>query len=325
MKADTLASLDIDPTRRRSSSTRPILSWAPLITALSAMALFALLILVGGPWRVWAWWEMQLVLPVAGLVLLAHAWLTALVKRRLSGLTLLSSGIALVCGLPVTILYLHVPYPASVNSSKPSVTVRLPAEARLKVLWGGDTYEANFNHVFLPDQRWAYDLAVAPYLVGSPDLAAYGCYGVPIVAPATGLVVRAHDGEPDMIPGALSNNTVAPEGNTIAIRLDETGTYLVIGHLKPGSLRVVVGERVEEGQAIAQCGNSGNTSEPHIHIHHQREDPNIVPLNWAEGLPLFFRGHLGDPMPEGGIQIEDGKACATGATVQSIAPPGTSR
>ncbi len=129
--------------------------------------------------------------------------------------------------------------------------------------------------------------------------------------------MKAHDGEPDMIPGAISNNVQMPTGNHIALKL-ETGTYLIIAHLKPGSVLVKAGDMVEEGQIIGQCGNSGNTSEPHIHIHHQRQDPNFYPVNFAEGLPLYFRDQTGAPMPEGGLRMEDGKPVAIGVTVQHI-------
>ena len=46
---------------------------------------------------------------------------------------------------------------------------------------------------------------------------------------------------------------------------------------------------MKEGDVIGRCGNSGHTSEPHIHIHHQRQKPAASgPVNFAEGLPLFF-------------------------------------
>jgi len=104
-------------------------------------------------------------------------------------------------------------------------------------------------------------------------------------------------------------------GNHVVIRL-ETETYLVIAHLKPRSVVVKTGETVAEGQVIGQCGNSGNTSEPHIHIHHQRQDPILYLGDYAEGLPLYFRDHDGAPMPEGGIQMANSKLTATGDTVQ---------
>jgi hypothetical protein len=198
----------------------------------------------------------------------------------------------------------------------PSATVRLPANVPLRVAWGGDSIKTNY-HAAVPDQRWAYDLLVEPHLTGSTELGDYGCYGVSVVAPVRGTVVSAHDGEPDEVPGAVSNNFTAPTGNHVMIRM-ETGTFLVIAHLKDGSVAVETGDSVEEGQVIGQCGNSGNTSEPHIHIHHQRQDPTVHPINFAEGLPLYFRDHDGPPMPVGGISIEGEKATATGDIVRHI-------
>jgi murein DD-endopeptidase MepM/ murein hydrolase activator NlpD len=93
---------------------------------------------------------------------------------------------------------------------------------------------------------------------------------------------------------------------------------LIIAHLKPGSLLVKAGDQVEEGQKIAACGNSGNTSEPHIHIHHQRQDPRKYPVNFAEGLPLYFRDHDGPAMPTGGFRMENGEAVLLGPTVRHI-------
>jgi hypothetical protein len=100
----------------------------------------------------------------------------------------------------------------------------------------------------------------------------------------------------------------------------ETGTYLLIAHLKPGSVSVEPDQWVEEGQPIGQCGNSGNTSEPHIHIHHQRQDPAVYPLNYAEGLPLYFRDSDGPAMPEGGFEIVDGLPVPLGPVVQHVGP-----
>ena len=137
-------------------------------------------------------------------------------------------------------------------------------------------------------------------------------------------VRHASDGAPDEIPGKASMNLKNPIGNTVMLEL-ETGTYLVIAHLKPESVLVKAGEEVAEGQQIGECGNSGNTSEPHIHIHHQRQDPKGRPLNFSEGRPLFFRDHDGDPMPEGGLEERDGTFVMTGAVVRHIGTAVTSR
>ena len=80
------------------------------------------------------------------------------------------------------------------------------------------------------------------------------------------------------------------------------------------------GGDVEEGDPIGACGNSGNTSEPHIHIHHQRQAPRLFPLNFAEGLALYFRDHGGPAMSKGGFDVDNtGSIVLTGAIVQHAA------
>ena len=63
-------------------------------------------------------------------------------------------------------------------------------------------------------------------------------------------------------------------------------------------------------------GNSGNTSGPHIHIHHQRQDPSVFPAGFAEGLPLFFRDHDGPPMPIGGLKKINGRPVWSGQRIR---------
>lgn len=82
-------------------------------------------------------------------------------------------------------------------------------------------------------------------------------------------------------------------------KIEETGTYLVLGHFKYDSVCVKEGDYVTEGTVIAKAGNTGSSSVPHLHIHHQRQDPNKL-LLLAQGLPLFFRDTTGPTMPRGG-------------------------
>jgi hypothetical protein len=266
--------------------------------------------------KIYAWYLLQLVLPALGLLSLIIAGISAAVRRRWNRVTLSVVLASVFAILPALLMVIPVAFPSSLARTTPSVTVRLPADVPLQVIWGGDRLANNY-HVISPDQRWAYDFVIAPYFSGSQRLEDYGCYGVPVVAPASGLVTDAHDGEPDAIPGAISNNTTAPKGNYVVIQL-ETKTYLVIAHLKPGSVSVAAGDYVEEGQTIGLCGNSGNTSEPHIHIHHQRQDPSVYPLGFAEGLPLYFRDLDGPSMPEGGYRVEGNQAIPLGPLVRHI-------
>lgn len=191
-------------------------------------------------------------------------------------------------------------YPADVQSMSPKVVVRFPLNERALVGWGGDRVETNY-HVIKPNERWAYDILIPPAEVKSSKLEEYGIYGTDVMAPASGTVVSINNDEKDLVPGSDDFQSMA--GNHIYLRLDETGTFLILAHLKKGSIKVREGQRVNEGEFLAQVGNSGSSSEPHLHIHHQRQDPSKVSMFLAEGLPLYFQTEKGAIMPERGTYI----------------------
>ena len=112
----------------------------------------------------------------------------------------------------------------------------------------------------------------------------YYAYGSEALAVANGVIVALKDGIPQNIPGAASRavpitlETVG--GNHVIIDIGQ-GRYAFYAHLQPGSLRVHLGERVKRGQVLGLVGNSGNSTEPHLHFH--ISDGNS-PLG-SEGLP----------------------------------------
>lgn len=303
--------------QKKPSVIWQILRWIPLVLLVVSVVLLVIMLLVGGLAKITAWYLIQVVPPVLGLITFIVIIIYALVKKRRSKIWTATLAAAIIGMLGFLLWFVPVAYPASLESTSPSINVRLPADGPIRVAWGGDTIKTNY-HAAVPDQRWAYDLVIEPYFSGSENLEDYGCYGTPVVAPISGTVISAHDGEPDAVPGVVSNNFTAPTGNHVMIQIEETGTYLVIAHLKPGSVAVETGSVVEEGQIIGQCGNSGNTSEPHIHIHHQRQNPTEFPINFAEGLPLYFRDHDGAPMPVGGIEQDGEKITPLGDVVQHV-------
>lgn len=169
--------------------------------------------------------------------------------------------------------------------------------------WGGDTTKDNLPHVIWSSERWAYDLVMEPYDIESENNEDYGIWDKEVYSPVSGTVVAAYDDEADIEPGTEEFSSM--EGNYVYIKIDETGTYLLLNHLKKDSVSLKVGERVNPGDLIGRVGNSGSTSEPHLHIHHQRQDPTkvIYPI-LAEGLPLFFEGINGDKVPGKGEVIK---------------------
>jgi murein DD-endopeptidase len=112
----------------------------------------------------------------------------------------------------------------------------------------------------------------------------YYANGVDALAVADGIVVSVKDGIPENIPGPASRavpitlETVG--GNFVIIDVGE-GRYAFYAHLKPGSLRVRAGERVRKGQVVGLVGNSGNSTEPHLHFHLM---DGTSPLG-SEGIP----------------------------------------
>ena len=92
---------------------------------------------------------------------------------------------------------------------------------------------------------------------------------------------------------------VSPFGIPAIVIRHSKHEYSVIAHLLPNSLCVQKGDRVSRGQVIAKCGNSGNTSEPHIHF--QIQYGKIFEI--SAGLPILFTRIVvdGAKMPEGFI------------------------
>jgi hypothetical protein len=139
-------------------------------------------------------------------------------------------------------------------------------------------------------------------VLGTEPADRFRAFGQPILAPADGHITAMHDGEPDhsarrtpvtVLPylftqGArLRRGLNAVVGNHVILALSDEGPYLALAHLKAGSVRVRCGEAVATGQPIAACGNSGNTTQPHLHIQ-VMDSPELLA---ARGLPMAFRDY----------------------------------
>ena len=121
--------------------------------------------------------------------------------------------------------------------------------------------------------------------VGDPTrLSSYLSYGQPLIAAAAGRVVEARDGFENHTPP--ENPTPPPfvdlPGNRVTLRVGP-GLYLLYAHMKRGSVRVRVGQRVRRGQMLGQLGNSGNSATPHLHLQVQTR-PSFA----SDGLPFVF-------------------------------------
>jgi murein DD-endopeptidase MepM/ murein hydrolase activator NlpD len=123
----------------------------------------------------------------------------------------------------------------------------------------------------------------------------YG-YGAPVLAVADARVAAVMDGIPDNTPGegsrAVPMRVATVIGNYVLLDLGPgqgaERRYALYGHLKPGTLRVQVGDSVRRGQPLGAIGNSGNSDGPHLHFHvTEAADVAAAPLR-GEGVPFML-------------------------------------
>lgn len=117
------------------------------------------------------------------------------------------------------------------------------------------------------------------------DPRVYAIYGAAVHAPCSGDVVAAVDGLPDLPVPETDRAHMA--GNHVILRCSDV--HVVLGHLRPGSITVALGSAVETGDVLAEVGNTGNSEEPHLHVHAQTPGSADAPLS-GEPLPLRFEG-----------------------------------
>lgn len=188
------------------------------------------------------------------------------------------------------------PPPADPPVARSEIELSLPFRDEWSVFWGGGTPEVN-AHVTHPSQRRAADLVrVGPdgktHRGDGKENRDYLAYGEEILAVAQGEVITVIDGVPENAPGSM--NRYFALGNAVIIRHAD-GVYSFYAHLQPNTLRVKVGDKVKAGAVLGLCGNTGNSSEPHLHF--QLQDGPRVEDSW--GIEPVFHNV---------VVVRDGKA-----------------
>lgn len=142
-------------------------------------------------------------------------------------------------------------------------------------------------------QKWALDILELNILgfrargIYPGDLDSYYIYGTPVYSPCTGGIAASENDLPDLIPPEKDEENLA--GNYVKIECEE-GFFLILAHFRQGSLLVAEGDVISAGSRIGAVGNSGNTSEPHLHIHAQAGEGAEYLLD-SDPLPIIFRDH----------------------------------
>lgn len=168
---------------------------------------------------------------------------------------------------------------------KQQTELYLPFTGSWTVIVGGEFREGTAQRNLL-QQQYAYefsgtDASGLRYKNDGKVNEDYVGYGKEVIAPANGTVVEVIDGIRENSPGM--RNPYAQIGNAIVIQ-HSSKEYSVLAFLKQGSIRVKIGDRVTRGQLLAQCGSSGNATEPVLHYHLQ-DSPY---LQTAKGIKFYF-------------------------------------
>lgn len=271
---------------------KPDMKQINLFIELFLAGLWIAVIVATGMAQVLSWTMLLIIIPLIGflylLISLFFIFKTVFKQRKLRKEALFSILVSIVMLVPFTITLglTEIVYPSTHETSSALVIVS-PFKEDVIIGWGGDSAQDNKPHVIWASERYAYDLVKTPYNTEAESLEEYGIYGLETFSPVEGIIVASHDGEPDIPPNTESFSSLA--GNHIYIHVKSTGTYLLLTHFQMGTIAVAVGDEVKAGDYLGRVGNSGTTSEPHLHIHHQRQDPTktIHPI-LAEGLPLLF-------------------------------------
>jgi len=180
------------------------------------------------------------------------------------------------------------PYQGRFGGYKDATKLKLPFKGEWFVDQGGRSafQNLNFNN---DDQRFALDFALLkngrPFRGDGSDSSDYYCFGQPVLATAEGTVVDVQDGYQDNPPGRPVNDS--PRGNMILIAHGKS-EFSLLTNLKQNSIKFKKGDKVKQGEVIAECGNSGPSPGPHIHYQLQ----NSAGLPLPDSLPAQFVDYI---------------------------------
>lgn len=193
-------------------------------------------------------------------------------------------------------------------------------------LWG-ERYAIDF--VGVDERRRTADRQDWRTVLSTEPPERFFSFGRPVLAPAAGTVVHVHDGEVDhaarrsplaLVPYALGQaarlrqGSAAIAGNHLVMRLHDGGAHVALVHLRARSFLVAAGADVTAGQALAECGSSGNSTQPHLHLQ-VMDGPD--PLT-AHGVPMAFQDFREWPRGARHAQVREAGLPGEGSVVEAL-------
>lgn len=176
---------------------------------------------------------------------------------------------------------------------KSSIDMEFPLKGKsFYVIHGGSNQIIN-HHFPVSAQKYAMDITgVNAYGFRArtffPNrLEDFFIYDTTVYSPCDGIVVEVVDEYKDLVP--RERDPSHPAGNYLAIKKNESAVVVILAHLMKGTLTVKKGELIKKGHPVAKVGNSGNTTEPHLHIHAVVQEEEEDFLFTGTGVPITFK------------------------------------
>ena len=166
-----------------------------------------------------------------------------------------------------------------------ATSMSLPFEGEWYVFWGGPTVKQNYHNAH-QNMRGAFDFVIRDkqgksYRTDGKSNEDYYAFGKEIVAPCDAEVVKVIKGVKDNVWPKM--NQMQAQGNAVILKTSQD-EFLFFAHLMERSIVVEEGEQLFKGQKIGLCGNSGYSTEPHLHFNLQ----NVADLFDPTGAPCYF-------------------------------------
>lgn len=184
------------------------------------------------------------------------------------------------------------------RTNEQTLVVASPLRGRRQVFINQSTMGYHFDTAFFrqgkiyTSERYAFDSlqlneGLTESYAGDPkDNRSYFNYGSPLYAVADGTVVAMENTRPENRGDArdqVFQTLLEYAGNYVMLDIGG-GNHACYAHCIPGSVTVRPGDKVRKGEVIAQLGNSGNSTEPHLHFQ-ICDGPDFF---WSQGVPFVL-------------------------------------